>query len=220
MARGGRRRRGSSPARARRPAGRTIPWRSWRPSPATSTTAQGSWTISLPRVGARGAERVRDSARPSQANGSAPCRPDRWHVRAYSVVERDGRPSSLAGLEPTATIVGSRPAPRGHRLLYLLKTALAARPSLVGRPAHRAAGSEIPPMVLVANSAGDSPLGRRRRRSSPGFPARRTARAHPIRTAVQPRPLRRPCLPRPDRRAGSSLLPIRIRHPETGPTRA
>ena len=177
----------------------------------------GSWTVSLPRTGLDESSDLEIQPEPRTPNGPFPLRSDRWYITAYSVAETDGQTLVSPGLEPTATTIAPGPHPE-ITVTYTLK-----RPWLPGRgwsvTMHtEPPGSAVPPMVLVANeraiplSANDGQIVAR-------LPASQDGSTHPIRAPIN--------LARCGVRAfldptvePSSLVPIRLRHPEAGPTRA
>ncbi len=172
--------------------------------------------INLPRTSLLESSEV--ELKPGLAD-SADLPPDRWHVRVYSVALVDGAGASVvsAGLEPTATVAVPGPHPE-VTITYLLK-----KPWLPGRRwsielRTEPPGSGIPPMVLVANaraiplSADDGEIIAR-------FPAAKDGASHSIPNSAIGAPGGVRAFPDPAAEPGSSP-PVRIRHPETGPTRA
>jgi hypothetical protein len=176
----------------------------------------GSWVINLPRASILESSELELPLGPAD---SADLPPDRWHVRVYSVALADGAGASVvsAGLEPTATVAVPGPHPE-VTISYLLK-----KPWLPGRRwsielRTEPPGSVIPPLVLVANaraiplSADDGAITAR-------FPAAKDGASFPIPLSAIGAPGGVRVFPDPAADPGSSP-PVRIRHPETGPTRA
>ena len=178
---------------------------------------QGSWILNLPRAGLDGSSDFEITPEPGAPNGPFPLHSDRWYITAYSVTEKDGLTLVSPGLEPTATTIAPGPHPE-ITVTYALK-----RPwfpgrgwSVVMRTEPR--GSTVPPMVLVANDRA-IPLSAEDGEVVARLPAGQDGASHPIRTTLN--------LARYGVRAfldpmvePSSLVPIRLRHPEAGPTRA
>jgi hypothetical protein len=175
-----------------------------------------SWVINLPRMSLLETSELDLTPGPAD---SAYLPPDRWHVRVYSVALADGAEASVvsAGLEPTATVAVPGPHPE-VTISYLLK-----KPWLPGRRRSielrtEPPGSDIPPMVLVENaraiplSADDGAIIAR-------FPAAKDGASFsiPLSTIAAPGGVR--AFPDPAADPDSSP-PVRIRHPESGPTRA
>jgi hypothetical protein len=181
---------------------------------------QGCWALSLPLEPGKGeaAEQPGDPARPASALGTASPRLDTgaWHIRVYSLIDLDGVRSISPGLEPTAATVLPGPNPE-VTVSYVLK-----RPWIPGLPwsvtfRTEPPGKPVPPLVLVAHpravplSADDGQVVAR-------FPSGRDGAAFPIRIPLN--------LSRHNTRIFSdpsvepdALIPIRLRHPETGATR-
>jgi hypothetical protein len=176
----------------------------------------GSWVINLPRASLLESSEI--ELQPGSAD-SAELPPNRWHVRVYSVALADGAGASVvsAGLEPTATVAVPGPHPE-VTISYLFKKSwlLGRRWSIELRT--EPPGSVIPPMVLVANaraiplSADDGEIIAR-------LPATKDGASLPIPLASTGSPGGVRAFPDPAADPGSSP-PVRIRHPETGPTRA
>jgi hypothetical protein len=176
----------------------------------------GSWVINLPRASLLESSEIDLQPGPSD---SAYLPPDRWHVRVYSVALADGAGASVvsAGLEQTATVAVPGPHPEVTISYVLKKSWLPGRRwsiELRTEPPE----SEIPPLVLVANaraiplSADDGVIIAR-------FPAAKDGASRPIPLSASGAPGGLRAFPDPAAEPGSSP-PVRIRHPETGPTRA
>jgi hypothetical protein len=175
----------------------------------------GAWAVSLPRPELD--EPSDFELEPAGGAEAARLPAGRWHATAYSVVAVEGGSLLSPGLDPTATIAIPGPDPE-VTLSYALK-----RPWMPGRrwslSVHtEPAGAAVPPLVLVANpraiplSADDGEVVAR-------WPASKDGATHLIRTELD--------LSRSGVRAfldptadPGSLPPIRIRHPESGLTRA
>ena len=148
--------------------------------------------------------------------GSAQIENGPWHIRVYSILDLDGMRSLSPGLDPTAATVLPGPHPE-VTVSYVLK-----RPWIPGLPwsvSFRTdpPGTSVPPMVLVAHhrvvplSVDDGQIVAR-------FPSGRDGTQFPVRIP--------PNLPRHHARVfpdpnvePDDLIPIRLRHPETGATR-
>jgi hypothetical protein len=173
----------------------------------------GSWTVSLPRVSlpeSSDLEIQRAIAQPDLPLS------DRWHVSVYSMAEIDGVSLFSPGLEPTATIAVPGPHPE-VTISYLLKRAwFPGRPwSLILRTEPPDAA--VPPMVLIANARA-IPLSTDDGEIIARFPPAHGGATHTIRTPVNLARCGVRAFPDPTMEPGS-VPPIRIRHPETGPTR-
>jgi hypothetical protein len=161
---------------------------------------QECWTLTLPTA---------PSSRNGTENGS-------WHIRAYSVVDLDGARSTSPGLEQTAAIVLPGPHPE-VTVSYVLK-----RPWMPGFPwsvsfRTEPPGTAVPPMVMVAHqrvvplSVDDGQIVARFPLGSDGsqFPVRIPPNFSRQNARVFPDPNVEP----------DALVPIRLRHPESGRTR-
>ena len=177
----------------------------------------GSWTLNLPRAGLDESSDLEIHAEPGTSNGPLPLRSDRWYITAYSVAEKDGQTLLSPGLEPTATTIVPGPHPEITVSYTLRRSWFPGRGWSVTMHTEPSAAA-VPPMVLVANdraiplSADDGQVVAR-------FPASHDGSTHPFRAPMN--------LARCGVRAfldptvePSSLAPIRLRHPEAGPTRA
>ncbi|HZW33686.1 MAG TPA: hypothetical protein VFF52_23395, partial [Isosphaeraceae bacterium] len=165
------------------------------------------WTISLP-------------SGPSRDTGVGPSRSEAgpWHLRVYSISERDDARSFSPGLEPTAATILPEPRPE-LAVTYLLSRPWLPIPGLPWSITLRTepAGSVLPPLVVVAHpravplSADDGQIIAR-------FRAARDGARFPIRAPFNlsrygVRIFTDPTIP------PEELPPIRFRHPETGSTR-
>jgi len=139
-----------------------------------------------------------------------------WHIRVYSVIDLDGIRSFSPGLEPTAATVLAGPHPE-VTVSYAIK-----RPWLPGLPwsvgfRTEPPGAAVPPMVLVAHpravplSVDDGQIVAR-------FPSGRDGAHFPIRTPLKLSQHGTRVFPDPNMEP-DGLIPIRLRHPETGATR-
>ena len=192
------------------------------PAAITTTVFRGDydrqecWTLNLP-ITYRSAATVESTLpSPRVGSGSPPPENGPWHIRVYNIVDLDGTRSISPGLEPTAATVLPGPHPE-VTVSYVLK-----RPWIPGRPwsvSFRTdpPGTVIPPTVLVAHqrvvplSVDDGEIVAR-------FPSGADGTAFPVRIP--------PNLPRQHARVfpdpnvePDALVPIRLRHPETGATR-
>jgi hypothetical protein len=177
---------------------------------------QGCWSFTLTLGRPRSARsQARASARPTTEAPSSDSGP--WHVRVYSLAERDGVRSISPGVEPTAATV----LPGRHpevTVSYHLK-----RPWLPGLPwtltfRSEPAGSTLPSMVLVAHPR-TVPLAVDDGQIIAHFPDVHDGASFPIRTRLN---LARHGLRvfldpniEPD-----EVIPVRFRHPEIGSPRA
>jgi hypothetical protein len=176
----------------------------------------GSWVINLPRVSLLESSDIELPLGPAD---SAYLPPDRWHVRVYSVALADDAGAAVvsAGLEPTATVAVPGPHPEVS-ISYLIKKSWLPGRRWSIELRTEPPGSAIPPMVLVANaraiplSADDGEIIAR-------LPATKDGASHPIPPSASVVPGGVRVFPDPAAEPGSSP-PVRIRHPETGPTRA
>jgi hypothetical protein len=174
------------------------------------------WPLNLPN-GARSGRSV-EPPLPSIDEGSGSLPPDSgpWYIRLYSAVDLDGGRAISPGLEPTAASVLPGPHPE-VTVSYVLK-----RPWIPGLPwsvSFRTdpPGTAIPPMVLVAHqrvvplSVDDGQIVARFPSGSDGaaFPVRIPANLPRQHARVFPDPNVEP----------DAIVPIRLRHPETGATR-
>ena len=177
---------------------------------------QECWSLTLP-LACRPGESV-ESPLPSAPLGSGSSQPENgpWHIRAYSMVDLDGERSISPGLESTAATVLPGPHPE-VTVSYVLK-----RPWIPGLPwsvsfRTEPPGTAVPPMVLVAHqrvvplSVDDGQIVARFPSGSDGthFPVRIPANLPRHNARVFPDPNVEP----------DALIPIRLRHPETGATR-
>ncbi len=139
-----------------------------------------------------------------------------WHIRVYSLIDLDGVRSISPGLEPTAATALPGPNPE-VTVSYNLK-----RPWIPGLPwsvAFRTEppGSAVPPMVLVTHpravplSVDDGQIVAR-------FPSGRDGASFPIRAPLNSSRPNARVFPDPNVEP-DALIPIRLRHPETGATR-
>ncbi len=139
-----------------------------------------------------------------------------WNLRVYSVIDLDGVRSFSPGLEPTAAMVLPGPNPE-VTVSYGFK-----RPWLPGLPwsvAFRTEppGAAVPPMVLVAHpravplSVDDGQIVAR-------FPRARDGAHFPIHTRIKLSQHGTRVFPDPNMEP-DALIPIRLRHPESGTTR-
>jgi hypothetical protein len=177
----------------------------------------GFWIIHLPSSGIDEPSDRHSSPAEAFPDGALPPSRGRWYITAYSIALVDGAPLLSPGLEPTATTAVPGPHPE-VTVTYTLK-----RPWFPGRrwalTVHtEPSGAAVPPMVLIANaraiplSADDGQLVAR-------LPASKDGTTHPIPTSLNlsrggVRAFLDPTL-EPD-----ALPPLRLRHPDAGPTRA
>ena len=177
---------------------------------------QECWTLTLPMASRSGDATESPLPPPLAGLGSAQRENGSWHIRAYSIVDLDGARSTSPGLEPTAAIVLPGPHPE-VTVSYVLK-----RPWIPGLPwsvsfRTEPPGTAVPPMVMVAHhrvvplSVDDGEIVARFPSGSDGsqFPVRIPANfsRHNVRVFSDPNV-------EPD-----ALVPIRLRHPESGATR-
>jgi len=139
-----------------------------------------------------------------------------WHIRVYSVIDLDGVRSISPGLESTAATLLASPHPE-VTVSYALK-----RPWLPGFPwsvgfRTEPPGAAVPPMVLVAHPRA-VPLSVDDGQIVAHFPSGRDGAYFPIRTPFKLSQYGTRVFPDPNVEP-DSLVPIRLRHPETGATR-
>ncbi|MDG3003586.1 hypothetical protein [Paludisphaera mucosa] len=162
----------------------------------------GSWILNAPT--------------PPEAEPSGGLRSTHWHVRVYAQDEADGALLHSPGSEPSAETVVPGPHPE-ITVAYQWK-----RPWFPGRPWTLAvrtepAGSETPPMVVVANSRA-VPVSVEDGEVIARIPAGRDGASHAI--APDPRLTEEGVRAFLDpSRDPDATPPIRIRHPETGRAR-
>ena len=180
---------------------------------------QACWSVSLPPAHA-GPQL--DTALPSTHSSTvpaaepAPTDAGPWHIRVYSISNRDGVRSISPGLEPTAATILPGPNPE-VTVSYVLK-----RPWFPGLSwsvmfRTEPPGKAVPPMVLVAHPRA-VPLSVDDGQILAHFPGGRDGAQFPVRATVNlslhgARMFIDPNM-QPD-----ALTPIRLRHPETGTTR-
>jgi hypothetical protein len=177
------------------------------------------WTISLPSDTSRDT----GAAAPSRKGSTLVAGPPRseaspWHIRVYSISERDGNRAFSPGVEPTAATVVVGP----HADLTVSYTLTRPWLPIPGRPwsitfRTEPAGSVLPPLVVVAHSRA-VPLSADDGQILARFPTVRDGNRFPIRAPFNlsrygVRVFTDPAIS-PD-----ELPPIRFRHPETGSTR-
>jgi len=139
-----------------------------------------------------------------------------WHIRVYSVIDLDGVRSISPGLEPTAAMVVPAPHPE-VTVSYALK-----RPWLPGLSwsvgfRTEPPGAAVPPMVLVVHPRA-VPLSVDDGQIVAHFPSGRDGAHFPIRTSLNLAQHGARVFPDPNMEP-DALIPIRLRHPETGATR-
>jgi hypothetical protein len=180
---------------------------------------QDCWTLTLPTdrsvapadQGPRALPQGAEESDRGQGSESGP-----WHIRVYSLVEREGTTAFSPGIEASAATVLPGPHPE-VTVSYVLK-----RPWVPGLPwsvtfRTEPPGSAIPPMVLVAHpraiplSVDDGQIVTR-------FPNSQDKAHFSIRTRVNLASHGIRAFPDPAVRP-DALVPIRLRHPETGATR-
>jgi hypothetical protein len=138
-----------------------------------------------------------------------------WHIRVFGAIDAGGTLSISPGLEPTAAIV--LPGPTADvTVSYVLK-----RPWLPGLPwavTFRTEPSErsVPAMVLVAQQR-RVPLSVEDGTIVARFPSGRDGDQFPIRSALNLSKHSVRIFPDPNVEL-QTLVPIRLRHPETGTT--
>jgi hypothetical protein len=180
---------------------------------------QDCWTLNLAL--SRPINNVDSSPRPSStmpvsASDSSTTDVGPWHIRVYSVIDLDGSRSISPGLEPSAATILPGPNPE-VTVSYVLK-----RPWLPGFPWSVAFQTEppssvVPPMVLVAHQRA-VPLSVDDGQIIAHFPAGCDGAHFRVRTPLNlsrygTRVFADPNV-EPD-----ALIPIRLRHPESGTTR-
>jgi hypothetical protein len=181
---------------------------------------QGSWALSLPLC-PRGSEALDNSeASPRPAAevdvDSTQRETGPWHIRVYSIIDLDGVRSISPGLEPTAATVLPGPHPE-VTVSYVLK-----RPWIPGLPwsvgfRTEPAGKAVPAMVLVAHPRA-VPLSVDDGQIIARFPDARDGARFPIRIPVSLSRHNTRVFPDPSVEP-DALVPIRLRHPESGATR-
>jgi hypothetical protein len=139
-----------------------------------------------------------------------------WYMRVYSVSDTEGTLSISPGLEPSAATILPGPNPE-IMVSYVLK-----RPWLPGRPwsvlfRTEPPRSVVPPMVLVAHPRA-VPLSVDDGQIVVHFPSGRDGAQFPIRTALDLSRHGARVFPDPSVEP-DGLVPIRLRHPESGTTR-
>jgi hypothetical protein len=180
---------------------------------------QECWTLSL--LASRPLTNADGASRPSAtvaASSSDPRAVDvgPWHIRVYSVIELDGSRAISPGLEPSAATILPGPNPE-VTVSYMLK-----RPWLPGLPwsvvfRTEPPGSAVPPMVLVAHHRA-VPLSVDDGQILAHFPAGRDGAQIRIRTPLRLSQYGTRVFPDPNVEP-DALVPIRLRHPESGTTR-
>ena len=177
---------------------------------------QDCWALNLPMAARSGDTLEALLPSPGPGLGSSQRETGSWHIRAFSVADLDGVRSISPGLEPTAATVLPGPHPE-VTVSYILK-----RPWIPGLPwsvsfRTEPPGTAVPPMVLVAHqrvvplSVDDGQIVAR-------FPSGGDGSHFPVRIP--------PNLPRHNARVfpdpnvePDAIVPIRLRHPESGATR-
>ena len=139
-----------------------------------------------------------------------------WHIRVFSMIDVDGKPAISPGMEPTAATILPGPNPE-VTVSYVLK-----RPWLPGLPWSVAFRTEppdstVPPMVLVAHPR-TVPLSVDDGQIVVHFPPGRDGAHFPIRTTLNLSQHGARVFPDPSVEP-DGLIPIRLRHPETGTAR-
>ncbi len=192
------------------------------PSAISATVFRGDydpqecWVLTLPWASRPGGSSESSLLTPVVGPGSPQIDGGPWHIRVFSIVDLDGVRSISPGLDPTAATVLPGPHPE-VTVSYVLK-----RPWIPGLPwsvsfRTEPPGTAVPPMVLVAHqrvvplSVDDGQIVAR-------FPSGSDGTQFPVRIP--------PNLPRHNARVfpdpnvePNDLIPIRLRHPETGATR-
>ena len=181
---------------------------------------QGCWTLSLPlgRASAKPPAIPATSARLASGAGTDRGQLDTgpWHIRVYSLIDLDGVRSISPGLEPTAATILPGPNPE-VTVSYVLK-----RPWLPGLPwsvtfRTEPPGTAVPPMVLVAHPRA-VPLSVDDGQIVAALPVRPRRAQFPIRIPLNLAQHDARVFPDPNVEP-DALVPIRLRHPETGATR-
>jgi hypothetical protein len=172
------------------------------PSPHLAAAVQGNGGLA-PAVASHGANSVTRDAGP-------------WHIRVYSVIDVDGACSISPGLEPSSATVLPGPNPE-VTVSYVLK-----RPWLPGLPwsvtfRTEPHGSAVPPLVLVAHPRA-VPVSVEDGQIVAHFPPGRDGAHFPIRTTLKLSQHGTRVFPDPNLEP-DALIPIRLRHPESGTTR-
>jgi hypothetical protein len=180
---------------------------------------QDSWTLTLPT--SRAADVAQQNGAPAptvSAHGDDSTPPDAgpWHIRVYSVINSDEGRAISPGLDPSAATVLPGPTPV-VAVSYALK-----RPWLPGLPwsvAFRTEppGASVPPLVLVAHPRA-VPVSVDDGQIVASFPSPRDGSHFPIRTSLKLARHGTRVFPDPTVEP-DALVPIRLRHPETGRTR-
>jgi hypothetical protein len=139
-----------------------------------------------------------------------------WYIRIYSVIDLDGVRSISPGLESSAATVVPGPHPE-VTVAYALK-----RPWLPGFPwsvgfRTEPAGAAVPPMVLVAHPR-TVPLSVDDGQIVAHFPSGRDGAHFSIHTSLKLSQYGIRVFPDPNVEP-DGLMPIRLRHPETGAAR-
>jgi hypothetical protein len=179
---------------------------------------QDCWALTLPvtKALANGAGSANGE---NQASGygsvAGPSDAGQWHIRVYSAIDSDGILAISPGLEPTAATV--LPGPNSDvTVSYALK-----RPWLPGWPwsvtfRTEPAGTFVPAMVVVAQQR-RVPLSVEDGTIIARFPPGRDGDQFPIRSALNLSKQSVRVFPDPNVEP-QTLVPIRLRHPETGAT--
>jgi hypothetical protein len=180
---------------------------------------QDCWTLNL--ASSRPINNVDSSPRPSptmplSASDSSTTDVGPWHIRVYSMIDLDGSRSISPGLEPSAATILPGPNPE-VTVSYVLK-----RPWLPGflwSVAFRTEppSSVVPPMVLVAHQRA-VPLSVDDGEIIAHFPAGRDGAHFRVRTPLNLSRYRTRVFADPNVEP-DALIPIRLRHPESGTTR-
>jgi hypothetical protein len=136
-----------------------------------------------------------------------------WHIRVYSAIDASGVLSVSPGIEPTAATVLPGPNP-DVTVSYALK-----RPWLPGLPwsvtfRTEPPGTAVPPMVLVAQQR-RVPLSVEDGKIIARFPSGRDGDQFPVRSSLNLSKQSLRVFPDPNVEP-DTLVPIRLRHPETG----
>lgn len=146
-----------------------------------------------------------------------PDAPGPWHFRVFAVANVQGRRVVSPGLEPTSRTVVPGPNPEVTVIYHLRKPGFPGRPWSVAFRTEPP-GAAIPPTALVAH-ARTVPLSVDDGEVVDRFPASRDGSTFRVRPGVNLSDRRARVFADPH--AGpEGLPPIRLRHPEAGPTRA
>ena len=139
-----------------------------------------------------------------------------WHIKVYSLIDLDGVRSISPGLDrPTATMVLAGPNPEVTVSYGLKKPWIPGFPwSVTFRTEPR--GSAIPPMVLVTHPRA-VPLSVDDGQIVAHFPSGRDGSQFPFRTPFKLSSTNARLFPDPNVEP-DTLIPIRLRHPETAPS--